>query len=138
MKFSSSSTAMFASLALGVARNVAAFGVRPAAHSMTTQRAFTSSAKSLNMANVLKLSDPQSQLLDEVDVFIFDCDGVIWRVREQLECVPCVDEDINRCANDIWSSSGLAAVCRSTLSVSKCLTSDFLCLILIILFPTSH
>ena len=85
MKFSSSSTAMFASLALGVARNVAAFGVRPAARSMTTQRAFTSSAKSLNMANVLKLSDPQSQLLDEVDVFIFDCDGVIWRVRRP-EC----------------------------------------------------
>ena len=43
-------------------------------------RAFTSSAASLQMANVLKLSDPQSQLLDEVDVFIFDCDGVIWRV----------------------------------------------------------
>jgi len=33
------------------------------------------------MANVLKLSEPQSQLLDQVDVFIFDCDGVIWRVR---------------------------------------------------------
>ena len=32
-------------------------------------------------ANVLKLNDPQSQLLDQVDVFIFDCDGVIWRVR---------------------------------------------------------
>ena len=32
-------------------------------------------------ANVLKLSDPQTELLDQVDVFIFDCDGVIWRVR---------------------------------------------------------
>ena len=32
-------------------------------------------------ANVLKLSDPQRELLDNVDVFIFDCDGVIWRVR---------------------------------------------------------
>ena len=33
-----------------------------------------------NMANVMKLSDPKSELLDNVDVFIFDCDGVIWRV----------------------------------------------------------
>jgi len=31
-------------------------------------------------ANVLKLSDP-GELLDNVDIFIFDCDGVIWRVR---------------------------------------------------------
>jgi hypothetical protein len=38
----------------------------------------------LRMANVLKLSDPQPQLLDQVDVFIFDCDGVIWRVRSGL------------------------------------------------------
>jgi hypothetical protein len=33
--------------------------------------------------NVAKLSDPERQLLDKVDVFIFDCDGVIWRVRKQ-------------------------------------------------------
>jgi hypothetical protein len=31
-------------------------------------------------ANVLKLTEPDSQLLSNVDVFIFDCDGVIWRV----------------------------------------------------------
>jgi len=31
------------------------------------------------MAKVPRLSEPQSQLLDNVDVFIFDCDGVIWR-----------------------------------------------------------
>ena len=38
-------------------------------------------------ANVLKLTEPKSQLLDQVDVFIFDCDGVIWRVggREGLQ-----------------------------------------------------
>lgn len=35
-------------------------------------------------ANVRKLSDPQKELLDNVDVFIFDCDGVIWRVSEHL------------------------------------------------------
>jgi hypothetical protein len=37
-------------------------------------------------ANVPRLSDPERQLLDQVDVFIFDCDGVIWRVRRRV-CV---------------------------------------------------
>lgn len=35
-------------------------------------------------ANVSKLSEPASQLLDKTDVFIFDCDGVIWRVRTRV------------------------------------------------------
>lgn len=34
-------------------------------------------------AKVVKLSDPQTQLLQDVDIFIFDCDGVIWRVRRR-------------------------------------------------------
>ena len=41
-------------------------------------REFSSTA--INMANVMKLTDPADNLLDNVDVFIFDCDGVIWRV----------------------------------------------------------
>jgi hypothetical protein len=53
-------------------------------------RPFSSSTTTLSMASVLKLSDPQSELLDQVDVFIFDCDGVIWRVcfhrRPSLWC----------------------------------------------------
>jgi hypothetical protein len=56
----------------------------PVGRTYQPQRAYTSTA-ALYMANVLKLSDPQSQLLDQVDVFIFDCDGVIWRVRYQLK-----------------------------------------------------
>jgi len=39
----------------------------------------SSSCTSLK-ANVLKLSEPAKDLLPGVDVFIFDCDGVIWRV----------------------------------------------------------
>ena len=35
-------------------------------------------------ANVLKLSDPESELLSYIDVFIFDCDGVIWRVSHAI------------------------------------------------------
>ena len=39
----------------------------------------SASATALN-ANVLKLTEPAKDLLPGVDVFIFDCDGVIWRV----------------------------------------------------------
>lgn len=45
---------------------------------LASQRAVSSST--VVSANVLKLSDPTEQLLDKVDIFIFDCDGVIWRV----------------------------------------------------------
>lgn len=77
MKFAAATT-MFASLAA----SASAFGVRHSAHA--GRRAFTTSKSRLGMANVLKLSDPQSQLLDQVDVFIFDCDGVIWRVSSDI------------------------------------------------------
>ena len=53
-------------------RTTPVFGVTPSSR-------FSSSSQL--QANVLKLSDPQRELLDKVDVFIFDCDGVIWRVR---------------------------------------------------------
>ena len=72
MKFVSS---VFTSLVVGSAR---AFAPRP------VMRTFSSTA--LN-ANVLKLSDPQTELLDKVDVFIFDCDGVIWGVSSFIVCV---------------------------------------------------
>jgi len=39
-------------------------------------------------ANVLKLSEPQSELLDKVDIFIFDCDGVIWRGDSLIPGIP--------------------------------------------------
>ena len=41
-----------------------------------SQRLISSALK----ANVAKLSEPGKDLLPDVDVFIFDCDGVIWRV----------------------------------------------------------
>lgn len=40
------------------------------------------------MANVLRLTDPQENLLDNVDVFIFDCDGVIWRGDSLIDGIP--------------------------------------------------
>lgn len=52
----------------------------------SVSRAFGSTSK-LN-ANVSKLSDPSSELLDGVDVFIFDCDGVIWRGDSLIDGIP--------------------------------------------------
>ena len=46
----------------------------------------SSSSTSLK-ANVLKLSEPAKDLLPGVDVFIFDCDGVIWRVSNIIYLV---------------------------------------------------
>jgi len=40
------------------------------------------------MANVMKLSDPQENLLNGTDVFIFDCDGVIWRGDSVIDGIP--------------------------------------------------
>lgn len=71
MKFSS---ALFASLFV---QGASAFGPRMFAR--------TRVASSLSMANVLKLTDPGKELLNHVDVFIFDCDGVIWRVRSLVK-----------------------------------------------------
>lgn len=75
-------TAALSSLSLWVAHqaHVAnAFGV-PSRRAFA--RAATTKATSTQLhANVLKLSDPTRQILDKTDVFIFDCDGVIWRVR---------------------------------------------------------
>ena len=80
-------TAVLSSLSLWVAHqaHVAnAFGVpsrRAFARAVSTQSMTTSTQL---RANVLKLSDPTTQILDKTDVFIFDCDGVIWRVRIKL------------------------------------------------------
>eukprot|EP00545_Synedropsis_sp_CCMP1620_P013830 CAMPEP_0119004030 /NCGR_PEP_ID=MMETSP1176-20130426/909_1 /TAXON_ID=265551 /ORGANISM="Synedropsis recta cf, Strain CCMP1620" /LENGTH=335 /DNA_ID=CAMNT_0006955691 /DNA_START=72 /DNA_END=1079 /DNA_ORIENTATION=+ len=39
-------------------------------------------------ANVQKLSDPTKEVLDKTDVFIFDCDGVIWRGDSLIPGIP--------------------------------------------------
>ena len=53
-----------------------------AATNIASRRSYAASATSLQMANVLKLSNPMEEMLNDVDVFIFDCDGVIWRVSQ--------------------------------------------------------
>jgi len=39
-------------------------------------------------AKVGRLTNPQTNLLDNVDVFIFDCDGVIWRGDSLIDGIP--------------------------------------------------
>ena len=56
-----------------------------AAPAAAAPRSYATSATSLQMANVLKLSNPMEEMLNDVDVFIFDCDGVIWRVSCRIE-----------------------------------------------------
>lgn len=52
------------------------------------QHTFSTTRSSLNMASVKELSNPQESLLDGVDVFIFDCDGVIWRGDSLIDGIP--------------------------------------------------
>jgi len=54
--------------------------------SRSNSRSFRSSA--LSMANVPKLTDPAEKLLADTDVFIFDCDGVIWRGDSLIAGIP--------------------------------------------------
>ena len=74
-------------LAAGSVRSAAV--AAPAAAAAAARRSYAASATSLQMANVLKLSNPMEEMLNDVDVFIFDCDGVIWRVsRADIEVCP--------------------------------------------------
>jgi len=61
-------------------RLAAAGGVRMPMPASAARRSYAATATSLQMANVLRLSNPMEEMLNDVDVFIFDCDGVIWRV----------------------------------------------------------
>ena len=73
--------------ALTMARSVSAFAPSLVSRSpafikpIIRSNAFTCS--SLNMAQVGRLTEPANQMLDKTDVFIFDCDGVIWRVSRK-------------------------------------------------------
>lgn len=87
MKWNKAALAAFAT----IAGNVSAFS--PAASRAFVPRAAYSSS-TLNMAKVNRLSDPGKQLLDNVDVFIFDCDGVIWRGDSVIDGIPEVLEKL--------------------------------------------
>jgi hypothetical protein len=62
-------------------KSASALLFRGATTRSSSTTATTTQLQAQKKKNVAKLSDPERQLLDKVDVFIFDCDGVIWRVR---------------------------------------------------------
>lgn len=60
------------------------------------------STSSLKMANVPRLTEPASQLLDNVDVFIFDCDGVIWRGDSVIDGIPATLEKLRALGKKVF------------------------------------
>lgn len=81
-----------------IARQLAT--IRPLANSAAAPRArhlTTAMAAGASTAapSVKPLSTP-ADLLNDVDVFIFDCDGVIWRGDSLIEKVPAVLEKLRQ------------------------------------------
>eukprot|EP00816_Leptocylindrus_hargravesii_P012194 CAMPEP_0196802858 /NCGR_PEP_ID=MMETSP1362-20130617/2392_1 /TAXON_ID=163516 /ORGANISM="Leptocylindrus danicus, Strain CCMP1856" /LENGTH=339 /DNA_ID=CAMNT_0042174261 /DNA_START=97 /DNA_END=1116 /DNA_ORIENTATION=- len=79
MKFSTIALASLSTFA-----SVNAFTAQPRA-TFAAPRSFSTTAIK---ASVDRLSDPNSELLDRTDVFIFDCDGVIWRGDSVIDGIP--------------------------------------------------
>lgn len=86
MRFPRSLLAAALASATTARSSVSAFTPRVALLPRT--RMTSSKTASSLAANVLKLSDPEKELLDQVDVFIFDCDGVIWRGDSLIDGIP--------------------------------------------------
>lgn len=86
MRFPRSLLAAALASATTARNSVSAFTPRVALRPRT--RMTSSKTASSLAANVIKLSDPEKELLDQVDVFIFDCDGVIWRGDSLIDGIP--------------------------------------------------
>mmetsp|Transcript_5054 Transcript_5054/g.6848 ORF Transcript_5054/g.6848 Transcript_5054/m.6848 type:complete len:347 (+) Transcript_5054:83-1123(+) len=81
------STVALAALNLGT-RSANAFAPKATTAAFVPRALATASDSSLRMASVERLSDPSSELMDKTDVFIFDCDGVIWRGDSLIDGIP--------------------------------------------------
>ncbi|CAN0082760.1 unnamed protein product [Ascophyllum nodosum] len=56
----------------------------------------------VRMASSKRLADPSGQMLDKTDVFIFDCDGVIWKGDKLIEGIPSVLERLREAGKRIF------------------------------------
>eukprot|EP00904_Undaria_pinnatifida_P004698 jgi/Undpi1/14229/HiC_scaffold_9.g03878.m1 len=56
----------------------------------------------MRMANSQRLADPVGQMLDKTDVFIFDCDGVIWKGDSLIEGIPSVLDRLREAGKRIF------------------------------------
>lgn len=59
-------------------KSTTTFGVRRDA---VISRALTTGSTGFGGKDIPRLTEHNTQLLDDVDAFIFDCDGVIWKVK---------------------------------------------------------
>eukprot|EP00903_Cladosiphon_okamuranus_P014478 g13430.t1 len=59
-------------------------------------------AGALRMVNSQRLADPVGQMLDKTDVFIFDCDGVIWKGDSLIEGIPNVLQRLREAGKRIF------------------------------------
>jgi hypothetical protein len=56
----------------------------------TAAAAALHNCRQLSMAAAHRLADPEKELLSKTDVFIFDCDGVIWKGDSVIPGIPAV------------------------------------------------
>uniref|UniRef100_A0A7S2V044 Phosphoglycolate phosphatase n=1 Tax=Fibrocapsa japonica TaxID=94617 RepID=A0A7S2V044_9STRA len=55
---------------------------------MSSMISMATTETALSPSKVDKLTEPGKQLLDKTDIFIFDCDGVIWRGDSLIDGIP--------------------------------------------------
>lgn len=83
----------------GMARGTTTIGA--AATSLASLQA-NSAAVSFKGAGLCKKLEVPSELLEQVDVFIFDCDGVIWKGDSLIERVPAVLEMLRKAGKKVF------------------------------------
>ena len=71
-------------------------GVASNAFRTITRGGQTQTAMSVKDAGLCKKLEVPSELLDSVDIFIFDCDGVIWKGDSLIDGVPAVLEMLRK------------------------------------------
>ena len=69
---------------------------------LRTRGGQTQTAMSVKEAGLCKKLEVPSELLDSVDIFMFDCDGVIWKGDSLIDGVPAVLEMLRKAGKKIF------------------------------------
>jgi len=72
------------------------------AHVMASASAPPADAVSMKSSGMCEKLTVPSELLDKTDVFIFDCDGVIWKGDSLIEGVPAVLEQLRKMGKTVF------------------------------------
>jgi 4-nitrophenyl phosphatase/phosphoglycolate phosphatase len=102
--------AFVAGYSLGAARHVSSRTGAPSAvgvasnafRTLRTRGGQMQTAVSVKDAGLCKKLEVPSELLDSVDIFIFDCDGVIWKGDSLIDGVPAVLEMLRKAGKKIF------------------------------------